>query len=129
MALGALVTVTPVLLEDQDLVGLGLLQNRRGDGRAIDQRRTDGLAGAIADEEDLVEANFGAGIAIEFLDRQDIALANLVLLPAGLDDCEHRITEPPVISCLIACASPLGLRAPGCRAARTIAARATLSTA
>ena len=73
-----------------DLKGrMTLLDDFRGHDGAVHERRADPGAGTLADNEDFLEFDLRTGFAFELLDLDDVVGSNLILLPAGLDDCEH----------------------------------------
>src|SRR5919112_806744 len=83
------VTGLVLVLVDADLRTLGLgdhLSGDRGLGQLVGVMR-DVLA---VDEQDRGQRDLGARLGIELLDLDDIALSDLVLLAAGLDDGVHR---------------------------------------
>src|SRR6185295_4900488 len=87
----AAIVVTAVLLEDQNLVGLGLVQHLGGYRSAFHQRRADRQVRILADHQNLVEGDVVAGRDLELLDQNDVVHGDLVLLAAGLDHCEHVV--------------------------------------
>src|SRR5690606_15536230 len=73
-------------LEDHDLVTAMVTGDRRGDGRAVNDRGAD-LRGAVAaDHEDAIESDLASLIAREALDGDRVTLGDAVLLATGLDD-------------------------------------------
>ena len=48
---------------------------------------------AAADQHDLVEGDGVAGLAVELLDGDGVGGRDPILLPAGLDDCEHCLVQ------------------------------------
>src|SRR5919109_709539 len=91
MAALAAVVVAAVLLEDQHLVGLGLIQHLGHDRSALHQRRADLQVGIFAHHQDFAERHVGAGFDFQLLDQNDVVLGDLVLLAARLDHCEHVV--------------------------------------
>src|SRR6195952_4678092 len=76
-------------LVDDDFRALGVGHDftGHGDGCQVGSRRGDGVA---IDDEHSRERHGCAGFALELLDLDDVALGDLVLLAAGLDDRVHR---------------------------------------
>src|SRR6201996_9579733 len=85
MTLLTAIILPALLLEDDDLVGASLFEHGRGDGGASH----DGRADLVTDHQNLVERNGLAGFTRELFDADDVVGGNLILLAAGLDDCEH----------------------------------------
>src|SRR6476469_5807905 len=83
LALGVLAAT---LLERNDLGAAGLLDHFARHRGAGDDRRAD----LPVHHQDLVERDRFAGFGDELLGGDDVVGGNLVLLAAGLDDCEHR---------------------------------------
>src|SRR3954466_10241822 len=77
--------------DDADLVATTLGLDGGGDAGAGDERRANGDAFALADQQHLVEGDRGADIGFELLNTQGFALHDAVLLTAGFDDCVHWI--------------------------------------
>ena len=91
MALLAPRILAPPLLERDQLGAARLVEDFGGDGRAIDKRRANRGAVAIADHHHLFEGNDVAGLGGQFLDREFVIGGNAILLAARLDDSEHLI--------------------------------------
>src|SRR5215471_14930703 len=89
MTLLATIVVPPFLLENDDLGRPRLLDDRGVDSRATEQRRAGRNVSALADHQHLSEFDSRTGLRRELLDRDDVVLGDLVLLPAGADHCEH----------------------------------------
>src|ERR1700730_6564520 len=87
------VIVPPLLLEDDDLVGPAMLDERGADRRAVEERRPGRDSGAVTDHQDFAEFDYGTGFAVELLDRDHIVLGDRVLLAAGADHCKHDGTD------------------------------------
>ncbi len=89
MALLAAIIVPATLLEDGDLVALGLGNDLRRDGQAV------GLLeiAAVAGEHDVAERDLVTGVAVELLDDDFVSGVHAVLLPTRADDCEHGISS------------------------------------
>ena len=88
MAALAARVLPPPLLEGDDLGSARLIDDfarhrGAGDGRAAD---LDILA---AEQQHLAELDDLAALALHLADRDDVLGGDPVLLPAGLDDCEH----------------------------------------
>jgi hypothetical protein len=90
MAALALRILAPALLESVDLRPARLFDDLADDARASDPRRANVIDRAIEQRQHLVEHNPGARFAGQRHDRDRILGGDLVLLAAGLDDCEHR---------------------------------------
>src|SRR5256885_13437457 len=77
------------LLEGDHLGTAALLDHRCSNGSPDDRRgaKRDGVA---AHHQHLVELDDLAGLAVDLLDLELVVGGDAVLLPAGLDDCEHR---------------------------------------
>lgn len=76
-----------LVLEDDDLLVLILRSNGRGHFRVLNILAE--LDFSTVRNHDDVKGNFRAHFCVEFLHFHDIALGNLVLLPAVFDDCVH----------------------------------------
>src|SRR5688572_20201432 len=87
----AAIVVAAMLLEDQHLVGLGLVEHLGHDRSALHQRRADLQVGIFAHHQDFAERHIGAGFDFQLLDQNDVVLGDLVLLAARLDHCEHVV--------------------------------------
>ena len=90
VAVLAPVILPPFLLEHDDLVGAGLVENGRGDARAVHQGGSDGRAFPVVEHQHLIQLDRGAGLAGQPLDLDHIVLADAILLPARAYDCKHR---------------------------------------
>ena len=75
--------------DDADLVFAAVLDDRRGNERAGDRRRTDADAIARTEQQHLVEIDRCADIAFELLHTQGFPLRHAVLLTACNDNCVH----------------------------------------
>src|SRR5262245_63523648 len=77
------------LLEGDHLGPAALLDHLGGHRGALDRRGPD--RGRIAaHHQHLAELDDLARLAFDLLDLQEVLGGDAVLLPAGLDDCEHR---------------------------------------
>ena len=85
MALLAAVIVPAALLEDGDLVGLGLRDDLRRDGQPVGRLE----AAAVAGEQDVAQRHAVARIAVDLLDDDLVSRGNAILLAARAHDCEH----------------------------------------
>ena len=85
----ALRILAPALLERIDLGAARLLDDLADDAGAADQRRADMVGLAVEQGEHLAEGDFRAGVAFQRHDGDLVVGGDLVLLAAGLDDCEH----------------------------------------
>src|SRR5690606_29742654 len=75
-------------LDDAHLVGAAVADDLRGDARAL-ERVADLDAVAVAEHQDVVEGDLAAGLGLELLDAERLALRHAVLLPAGDQYCVH----------------------------------------
>ena len=78
-----------LLFEDDDLLALEILEHQPKDHGVVQNGRADVDLLAVLDEEDPVEMGFPPRREIEFLDGQDIAFFDAVLLAARHDHCVH----------------------------------------
>jgi hypothetical protein len=91
MTLLALRILATALEEGDHLRTTGLLDDRAGHGGALDGGRADdGLL--AADQQNILKGDSVAGFGVELLHGDDVVAGNLVLLPARLDHCEHRVS-------------------------------------
>src|SRR5437588_12481139 len=81
--------LSPALLEGNDFRSAALLDHF-GRNRGAGHRRRTQRHGIAADEEHLLELYRFAPLGLDLVDLKHILGGNPVLLPAGLDDCEHR---------------------------------------
>ena len=88
MALGAVIALALLELEDELLLALELLDDL-GDDLLLGQSGSvnDRLLAVVQHEN--VELDLVARLRIELLDVDDVALGNLVLLAASRNDCVH----------------------------------------
>ena len=91
---GAPIALAPLLLEHDDLVGPALLDQLGGHAGALDQGRAERRLIAVANHQDLVENQATAGLAVEFLDREQLFLGDPILLAACPYDCDHLSNAP-----------------------------------
>src|SRR5690606_8250028 len=75
-------------LDDLDLVGAAVADDLRGHARAL-EGVTDLDPVAVAQQQDVVELDLGAGLGLELLDAELLALRHAVLLTAGYQNCVH----------------------------------------
>ena len=71
---------------------LALLDDFRSHDSAGYKRRADLGAGTLANNEDFCEFDLCTSFAVQLFDLDDVICSNLVLLSAGLDDCEHFLS-------------------------------------
>src|SRR5215203_1560723 len=89
MTLLAAVIVPPALLEDGDLVGLGL-----GNNFGTHDEARDGLqVRAFPGQEDVGDVDAVAGFTSKFLDYDLVSGGDAILLTARAHDCEHWLTS------------------------------------
>ena len=85
VAVLAPIVLAALLLEDDDLLFAGLLDQLARDGGARDR----GSADLVADHQDFVEGHGAAFGDRQLLDDDDVARLDPVLLATRLDDCKH----------------------------------------
>src|SRR5579864_1612088 len=90
MAVLAPVIVSPLLLEDDDLVSAAVLDQLGANRGADDERSASRHAGAVADHQNFGQLNGRTRLAGELFDRDHVVGRDLVLLAAGADHCEHQ---------------------------------------
>src|SRR6476620_10367171 len=90
MTVAAAVVLAPALLENDDLLALGLLQHGAGDRSTGHHGRTHQRVLA-ADHQPLGKHDLGPDITVETLDLDHVVLGDTVLLAAGLDHCVHGL--------------------------------------
>src|SRR5262249_55601280 len=84
-----------LVLEHDDLVALVVAQHLRPHGRAGDQRRAHGeLALAVRDRQDLTAPHPAPQLCVDAVNIQHLAGADLVLLPAGPNNCVQSERPP-----------------------------------
>ncbi len=86
MTLTLAVTLLGEILEDADLLALTVLDDLRGNARALDGGSAELGVLAVDDGENLVELDVVARLDGQLLDKQRVALRDVVLLPAGTAD-------------------------------------------
>ncbi len=79
-----------LVAEHEDLLVLGLPEDRTRDARARDERGADLDLATGAREHDPVERNVTAGVCVNEIGSYDIALGDAQLLAAGLNDRVHN---------------------------------------
>jgi len=92
VAMLALGVLTAALDERDGLPRAALADDFSGHDSAGYKRRADLGAGTLANNEDFCEFDLGTGFAFQLFDLDDVVCSNLVLLTAGLDDCEHFLS-------------------------------------
>ena len=90
MATLALGILAAALLEREDLRAARLFDDFADDARARDERCADLARLAVEQREHFGERHPRARVALERHDGDLVFGGDLVLLAAGLDDCEHR---------------------------------------
>src|SRR6476646_443352 len=80
--------LAPPLLESDHLVAAGMLKHLAGNGRAGNGRGAE-LRGVSTDHQHLAELDDLARLTVHPVDPALVFGGDPVLLPAGLDDCEH----------------------------------------
>jgi len=80
-----------LVLEDENLLVFALAQDRAGHAGVGNRRgaERDGVA-ALAAQDDLVEGDLLSDFALEEIARNNVALGDLILLTASLDDRVHN---------------------------------------
>jgi len=101
MALTSSVVLLRIILEDENFLCLGVLDNRSFDNCAVNVGSANNNAFIIGDDGDLVELDVLADLCAELLQENDIALLNLVLLSAGFEYSVHSFYFP--LSCQLTC--------------------------
>ena len=91
MALTLPVALLGGVLEDADLLALAVLHDGGGHGSALHGGSAEGSLVAVQDGQNLIEHDLLAGLGLQLLDEQSVALRHLVLLAAGHNDCLHDI--------------------------------------
>src|SRR5882724_11384083 len=87
---GAMVALAAAKFEVQELRPLELFDDLGHDLRALQiSARLD--ARAFAREEHFGKGDFGAGVAVEFLDFDDVPCGDAVLFTAGFENCVCHI--------------------------------------
>ena len=94
MTLTTSVVLLGVVLEDTDLLGLGVLENFGFDDSAFDVRLADHGFVIVGKEHDFVKANRFADFSAELFHEKNVAVLNLVLLAAGFDYCIRDFISP-----------------------------------
>jgi len=94
VAVGAAVVLAALLLEHQNLVATGLLDDLAGHAGPFDEGGAGLGIGTFADHQHGLEGHDLAGLAIQLLDDDDVVLSDFVLLAAGLDHCKHCAGSP-----------------------------------
>ena len=88
-----MVTLAPLLFEDEHLVTFQVAFNRGIHGCAGDCGGANGHFGSVIDEENAVKADFGAFIVLETVHIEPLILLNLVLVPCNFYDGVHDETS------------------------------------
>src|SRR2546423_13081722 len=94
MADRPVISFSAAILERDDFLVLALLDHFAGNGRAFDQRAAVGKLVAVAVEKDVAENRFLAGIALEQIDIDDIALRDAMLSAACFNNCVSHTRKP-----------------------------------
>ena len=85
----AAIALLRVVLEDADLRALAVLDDLGLHGSALHNGGAEGGLVAVQDSQHLIELHGVAGLVVQLLDEDHVALGDLVLLSAGLNDCVH----------------------------------------
>jgi hypothetical protein len=85
MALLAAIVVPTALLEDGNLLALGLGDDFGRDGQAVGRLEIS----TVTREQHFAERDLVTGVAVELLDDDLVSGVHAVLLPTRADDCEH----------------------------------------
>ena len=93
MTLAFAIVRLSLVLENKDLLIFALSLDFARYLGTLDDRRTDLDISVIDDRQDLIKDNCLAFAGSQFLDRDDIALGDLILLAARFDDCVHENTS------------------------------------
>src|SRR3546814_19934798 len=86
MAVAAAIIVPAALLEDDDLLALGLRHDLGADGKPVDRLQL----GALAREQHVAQRHLVTGFAADLLDDDLVSGGNTILLAACAPACEHR---------------------------------------
>ena len=89
VALTLAVALLGIVLEDADLLALAVFHHRGLHLGAGNGGGADGGVVAVQNRQDLVKDHLIAGLLGQLLDKQGVALSDLVLLTAGNNDCVH----------------------------------------
>src|SRR3546814_11112845 len=89
VAVGAPVVLAALLLEHQDLVAAGLLDDLAGHADALDEGGAGLGPGTLAEHKDGLEGDDLAGLAFQLLDDDHVILGAFVLLSARFDHSKH----------------------------------------
>ena len=89
MALTLHVVLTTAELDDADLVVTAVGNHFSGNLRTFDDRQADFHVFAIGNQQDAVEIDRFAGSDVEFLDLEEFAFGDFVLLATGNNHCVH----------------------------------------
>src|SRR3546814_17704267 len=85
MAVAAAIIVPAALLEDDDLLALGLRHDLGADGKPVDRLQL----GALAREQHVAQRHLVTGFAADLLDDDLVSGGNTILLAACAHDCDH----------------------------------------
>ena len=91
MALAFSVALLGLILEDVNLLTLAVLNDLGGNLGALNNGSADGGGTVTYNCENLINGNLVAGFNIQFLDENDVALTDSVLLTAGFNNCVQHI--------------------------------------
>jgi hypothetical protein len=83
----AAVTLTPFLLENQDLLRFGLADNLAGHRGVLQERRADSGVAIAANKQHITESYRFTDLAGKLLNFYQIPFRHPVLLPASFDYC------------------------------------------
>src|SRR3954470_21394615 len=86
MADPAAIPLLRLVLEDDDLFAAEVIVNVGRDGRAFDNRHPDASGSVTTEQQHAIDRDLFASLGGEPLDRNAVADADAILLPAGLDD-------------------------------------------
>src|SRR5690625_269591 len=89
MAHGTTVVLATLLLEDDDLLVAGLLDDLRAYHGAGHGRRADGHPIVAADQQHLFKLQAGPSLSGQALDLEHLVLGDPIMLAAGFDHCVH----------------------------------------
>ncbi len=97
MAFLAAVVLAAPLLEDDDLVTAGLIDDLGEHRGLVEDRHADtGRLAGLGDHQHVLKLKHGAGLAGQLLDDDHVVPRHSVLLTAGFDDSEHGPPEQPI---------------------------------
>jgi hypothetical protein len=89
VALLATITFPALIFKDDDLFALSLLDDATFDNSTFNHRLTYLYILAVREHQYLIKSNFGSNVASQFLNAQNVALLNFILLASSGYDSVH----------------------------------------